>query len=531
MDFEKQAVAQMNKYLSYGVGALFLSMPLLTLGAEPVPEAGIRAEGNGQWEEAVRVYQQELRNNPAQAHLWQRIADIQVRLGNLGAAAEALNQAIRHDPKNPVPYVKLSEVHAAAKEPQAALDAIDQAVALAPRNLEYLQARAKLANWVEDYAKSADSYSRILKITPDSAEAQLGLARANVWQGDLEQAAGNFRTYVESRPNDQEALQEYISVETSRQQYASALALLDSYRQHFGANLETWMQTADLQAASGNPKAAADALEQAALLAPNDAKLYFELSQAHATAQQAKPALAAINRAVELEPKNLEYLRTRGVLATWNLDYATAEDSYSRVLALAPDDAEAKVGLARAGMRLGDKDRAAESYRAYLADHPQDKEAMMEYIELEAERANLPAIEEYGTIYRERFGEDLAYWLRMADIYGLAGNDRASAEAVHQATRFAPNDPGLFFRLAETYPTVEDVKYAAAAIDRAVELEPQNLEYLRARADISSWGGDYATAMDSYQRILAIAPEDPGAMLGIARLQEWKGNTDEAAKQ
>lgn len=351
----------MNKYISVGVGALFMSLPLLATGAEVVPDAGLRAEVNGRWEEAVKVYQQELGNNPKQAHLWQRIADIQVRLRNLRAAAEALNEAIRYAPGNPVHHVKLSEVHAVANEPKA--------------------------------------------------------------------------------------------------------------------------------------------------------------------------ALAAINRAVALDPGNINYLRARGVLATWNSDYAAATDSYARVLAVVPNDREATLGLARAGMQLGYKDKAAEAYQSYLAGHPQDKEAMQEYIELEAERANLAAVKKYGAIYRERFGEDMAYWLRMADNYALAGDDRASADAIQQATRFAPNDPGLFFRLSQTYPSAEDVQHARAAIERAVELDPKNLEYLRARADLAAWGGDYTTALNSYDRILQIASDDTGAQLGIARLQAWKGELDAASRQ
>lgn len=521
----------MNKYFSVSVGAIFLSVPLLTLGAEHVPDAGLRAEGNGQWEEAVKVYRQELGNNPAQVHLWLRIADIQVKLGNLHAAAAALSEGVRHAPRNPMLHAKLSEVHAAANEPQPALAAIDQAVALAPENLEYLRARAKLANWNQDYAKAADSFTRILQLTPGAADAVLGLARANVGQGQLDQAADGYREYMASHADDQAALKEYISVETNRKQYESALALLETYRQHFGESLENWLKTAELQAVAKNPKGAAYALEQAGRLSPDDSKVFFRLSQAYATAQDAKPALAAINRAVEIEPNNIEYLRARGVLATWNADYAAATDSYTRVLALAPEDGEAKLGMARSGMRLGDKDKAAQNYRTYLAEHPQDKVALMEYIELEAERANLAAVEEYGTIYRERFGEDLAYWLRMAEIYALAGDDHASAVALQKATRFAPNDPGLFFRLSQTYPSVVDAKNAMAAINRAVQLEPKNLEYLRAQADLAAWGSDYETALDSYSRILQIAPDDPGAVLGIARLEAWKGEIDAAAKQ
>ena len=350
----------MNKMLSLSVGAMLLVAPLAVLAAETVPDAGIRAEMAGQWDEAVGVYRKSLDNNPAQAHLWVRIANIRARQKNFTAARDALNEAIRYAPRDPVPYAKLSEVHAVLNEPQQ--------------------------------------------------------------------------------------------------------------------------------------------------------------------------ALAAINRAVELEPKNIQFLKVRGVQGAWNKDYQTASDSFSRVLALDPKDSEAKLGLARATVQLGNKDRGVKEYQAYLAGNPQDRVALMEYIELEAARANLPGVRQYGKLYRERFGEDMNYWLRMADNYALAGDDRASADAIQQATRLAPNDHALFYRLAQSYPSVEDVRPAMAAIERAVALEPKNIEYLRARADLAAWGGDYATAIDSNKRILQIAPEDPGALLGIARVLSWQGETDASAE-
>lgn len=297
------------------------------------------------------------------------------------------------------------------------------------------------------------------------------------------------------------------------------------------AQAHLWLRIADIRVKQGDLRAGVTALNEAVRYAPGNPLLHIKLSEAYAVLNEPKLALSAINQAVLIEPDNVKYLHKRGVLATWNSDYATATDSYNRVLTLSPNDGEAKLGLARAVLQMGNKDRAAAMYRAYLVEYPQSKVAMLEYIELEAERANMPAVKEYGAIYRERFGEDLAYWLSMADIYALAGDDRASAEAIQQATRFAPNDPGLLFRLSQAYPSIEDVKHATAAINRAVELDPKNLEYLRARADLAAWRADYATALDSYDRILKIAPDDPGAKLGIARLQAWKGNNDAASKQ
>lgn len=298
------------------------------------------------------------------------------------------------------------------------------------------------------------------------------------------------------------------------------------------ARADLWQRLADIYGRQGDPAAAAEALEQASRYAPNDAKLFFRLSQAHATAKgnHDKPALAAIKRAVELDPKNVEYLRAQALIANWNADYALAVSSHARVLELVPGDAGATLGAARASVWKGDRNGAKKYYKVYVKVQPQDKVAFMEYIEVEAESGDYPAALAAGEVYRQRFGESLEYWLRMADLYALSGNDAASADALRNATRFSSADPALFYRLSQTYPSIKDVKHAMAAINRAVELEPRNLDYLRARADLAAWSSDYATATDSYRRILAVAPDDPGAVLGLARVNAWNGQTDEAAK-
>lgn len=313
-------------------------------------------------------------------------------------------------------------------------------------------------------------------------------------------------------------------------QWADAVEI---YKQSLKANpaqAHLWERVADIRATQlKDPARAAEAMREAVKYAPADARLHSKLSQALAAAQQGPAALTAINRAVELEPGNATYLRARGELATWTGDYALALDSFERVLAATPQDGAAQIGAARASSRSGKKDAAVTRYRKYLDQHPQDKDAMLEYMELEAERGNTQTVQEYDTLYRQRFGESTEYWLRMADIYALGNNPTAASAALNEASRLAPEDPALHYRLAQSYPTEKEAAAAAAAIERAVELDPKNLEYLRTRADLAAWRGDYAMALDSHQRILAIAPDDAGARLGIARVNYWRSELDDSA--
>ena len=307
---------------------------------------------------------------------------------------------------------------------------------------------------------------------------------------------------------------------------------VEIYKQALKANpaqANLWERIADIRATQlKDPARAGEAMREAVKYAPADARLHYKLSQALAAAQQGAAALTAINRAVELEPDNVSYVRARGELATWTGDYALALASFERVLATAPRDAGALLGAARASSRNGERDAAVPHYVAYLDQHPQDRDALLEYMALEAERGNTQAVQEYGARYRQRFGESTEYWLRAADLYALGNNATASLAALEEASRLAPQDHALLYRLAQSYSNEKDARAAAAAIERAVELDPTNLEYLRTRADLSAWRGDYAMALDSHQRILALAPDDAAARLGIARVKYWQSQLGKA---
>src|SRR3569832_1892533 len=76
-----------------------LAAASLPAAAQPVPDAGLRAEMQGQWADAVGIYQRALAANPAQANLWDRIADIRAtQLKDPAGAAEALREATQYAP-------------------------------------------------------------------------------------------------------------------------------------------------------------------------------------------------------------------------------------------------------------------------------------------------------------------------------------------------------------------------------------------------------------------------------------------------
>lgn len=465
----------MNRLL---LSSILMSVSLAAFGAEVIPDAGLRAEMEGRWNDAIKIYQEVLQRDPAQAHLWQRLADIYVRQGNPAAAAEALEQATRHAPNDAKLFFRLSQAHASAKEKhdKPALAAIRRAVELDPNNLEYLRAQASIANWNADYALAVSSYVKVLELAAGDAAATLGAARASVWKGDRDGAKKFYQAYVKAQPQDQVALMEYIELEAERGDYPAALASGELYRQRFGESLEYWIRMADLYALSGNDAASAEALQNATRFSSKDPALFYRLSQTYPSLKGTKHAMAAINRAVELDARNLDYLQSRADLAAWSSDYATAIDSYRRILAIAPDNPGAILGMARVYAWSGQTDESAKYYKAYLAKHPQVQVVWIEYIEVVTELGDYARAMGLLEDYRKRFGEIVPYKKQKARVLAWADRPTPALGIVDAMEPTSHTDYHLSYTRTVALSSAHRPREALASLDETVKLQAEMKE-------------------------------------------------------
>lgn len=275
--------------------------------AQPVPDAGLRAETAGQWADAVAAYEQALKASPAQAHLWERIADIRAsQLKDPAGAATALAEAVKYAPDDARLHAKLSQAHAVVQQPAPALVAINRAVALEPGNAAYLRARAEIAAWLGDHAAAQDSYQRLLVIAPDDAAAQLGSARVHHWRGDLCESERAYQAYLAQHPDDAAARTETIVVVTELGDYARALEMLETHAQRFGDSPALRKQRARVLAWAQRPTRALAEVDALAPTHPDDYELAYTRTVALHHAHRPREALASLADVARLRPASAE---------------------------------------------------------------------------------------------------------------------------------------------------------------------------------------------------------------------------------
>lgn len=139
-----------------------------------------------------------------------------------------------------------------------------------------------------------------------------------------------------------------------------------------------WTRLGEVEARAGNAAAAAEAYARAAALLPNDADAQREASRAYAVAQQPKPALEHLERAIVLRPDDDALKLDRVRLANWLGDYALAERTLAALLAKDPQRADVSADLGRVRAWQGRLAEADRLFARHLDDYPADRLAWVD---------------------------------------------------------------------------------------------------------------------------------------------------------
>jgi cytochrome c-type biogenesis protein CcmH/NrfG len=241
--------------------ACWLQVGAAALAQTNVPESALRAESDGQWEEAIEVYRHVLEREPGRVDLWLRVADIAARLERRTDVRAALARAIEASPGDPDLYVRLSQASAADNDSASALKAIDSALAMKPYHPEYLRAGAMLATWHGDYDIAVHRYRALQRLLPSDAGIVLNLARVSAWAGNTAGAVTAYREYLQANPDASDEWLELASTESWRGRNRTALDVLETYRRRFGTSRAYSIVLATVLTGAGRPSRAIDVLE------------------------------------------------------------------------------------------------------------------------------------------------------------------------------------------------------------------------------------------------------------------------------
>ncbi len=277
-------------------------------------------------------------------------------------------------------------------------------------------------------------------------------------------------------------------------EWKQAIAIYEQWLERDEKRADLWRRIAQIRIHIKDIPGAIDALKRSLEVEPGNASTHFDLATLLSMERKPEAAIHHAEKAKQLEPDNVKYLRMHGQLANWLKRFSEAADSYRRIYEFHPDDESALRDLANSLSWAGEHAKAADLYQRYLERHP---ESTFLWLALSREKSKL--------------------------------DDVAGAEkALLRAAEVEPENAEVQAALSRFYAMRDKPEKALVHARRALKGEPGNVEYLRAHAQIANWAKRPAEAAVSLEKLLARFPGDNQIIDTLARTYQWAGMPDKA---
>ncbi|MEZ4716469.1 MAG: tetratricopeptide repeat protein [Caldilineaceae bacterium] len=335
---------------------------------------------------------------------------------------------------------------------------------------------------------------------------------AYIQSGVLEQQLGNptealawFNKAIDLRVDSPAVSVTLIDQLQRSAHYEPALAYIQERLEKQPENLDLLLRQATIQRMLGRYSDAMVTLLRAEDQGLSDAGLAAELGELHAAQGRLRPAIAAYQQAITLQPDERGYyLRTAEL---WRLlgDYDKARATLELGTTRAIEPAALYVAIADLEQDRGNRDAALavlESARDALPDSREVLLAKGAYLEL----SNVREAERWYADLAALYSEDASVHVAMGAF--LLERSKYDEALVHltKATELNPQDAALFGLLGHAYNTAGNKEKALAAYEHALALEPTQIDTYTDLAALYEALGNVDAARAAFTRGMQVAP-------------------------
>jgi tetratricopeptide (TPR) repeat protein/DNA-binding beta-propeller fold protein YncE len=391
------------------------------------------------------------------------------------------------------------------------------------------------------YEAAVTALERAAKAAPDHAAPVEYLGRSLLALGRNDAAVAYFQD-LGRRPG-QETLGRRFEAQalTAGGDLLGARAVTERAIAAGHADTATYSLCADLSLRLNDPAGAARCVEAALAREPGNAAARAMLGEAQVRMGAVDKGLAELDAATASSAGDVSLWR-RAALVYGSLGRSKeALARYTKILELAPNDAEARLASANLHLALGELDQARtialsltgspqQESRGQLVlgrialkqDKPEDAVIAFSratkldakhgaawagladaYLGLKDEAKARDALANAAALP----GADVAVYRQLAELEARAGRPAAAAQALERAVALAPADYGLRIAQARTYAALGRWQDSANAAREAQRLDARSIEALVLGADAAYRQGKNGEAIATLKRALTLEPD------------------------
>ena len=438
-------------------------MPVRVKLAQALAAVGQFADAR---KEAVSILQQDQSNSEAIVIL----ADASRSKEDIAAAEQQLHEFPQQN--TAAFHLALASLAMRKNDMGVASDEIQQALALEPNSAKAHLARGYLYLLRKNPAHAGPELKAAADLAPVRSEERIKYAEFQAANGAADEGKALLQNVTRQAPDYVPAWRDLAQIALAEKKYDEALTALENVFGRDPENPEGRLLQAEVWLGKADPKKAIEILDKLDSTYPNNPLVKYNLARAYLANNNTIQATAALEQAIAIRP---DYPEAILVLGELNLRAGKAQATalaMEDLLKKRPDLPQARSLLANCYQVLGRLDDAAALFREQTKAAPQSPEAYFNLgLILRQEKKNdeaRQAFEKSSELAPDNFGPiNQLVELDLADKHYDPATKR-----VKQLLTKHPEAAASHFLEAKTYAAQRDWGQAEAALQKAIELDP-----------------------------------------------------------
>jgi tetratricopeptide (TPR) repeat protein len=469
----------------------------------------ILAEGDPQ--NAILELRRSLKLKPDQTEVRLTLGAALSQINRMEEAIQEFQEALRTAPKSTTALDWLAKAYMSEKRYPAAIALLKEAPPDEVLEMDLVMAYSNSG----ENARALQLLMEMAQTRPGSAVPHSGMGSIYTQERRYEDAAKEFQEALRLNPQDDATLASYIRVLLMQAKFDAALPYADEYWRAHPNDFDAYYLLGVVDRELGKYAEAKALLVQAVKINPEHYAARYNLGLVCAKTGKAAAARTQLEKAIQLDPSSAEaHFQLAAVLRSLSLqDEARAQLSlYQNLMAERDqrDVAAARANEARASLKKGDTQRAADLYREAIekdsnnshlyydfalalernGDRAGEREAILRAVALDPKFAaahnqlGLVLLQEGQTAEGEKElksaisldPNEVEAHNNLGVLYGQQGKDAEAAQLFQAAIE---NDPGYapsYVNLAVALASQSRFSEAATSLKTALQIEPDNKE-------------------------------------------------------
>lgn len=487
----------------------------------------------GDYVRARLQFQNALQIDPkfAAAFLWK--GKTELKLQNPRGAYGALHEAVELNPKLTEAQILLGDLFLMAKQLDKAKEKAELALLQEPNNTDALLLSASLAMAQSQPQKALEVLASVRRLDPGKISAYLLEASILAKEQKLAGAAAILEQGIQANPKDVNLYAARASLADNQKQFEAGESFLLQAIAQEPKNSGLYNQLVRHYAMAGQRDKAEAALRQGISLEPDSEKPVIMLARFLASQGRRQEAETTLQGFIKGHPDN--YPARFGLAEFYSALQrpGQAVQVLEEIIKLDPNGpkgAQAKNELARLQLAQDRIDAAEKLVNEILKDYPKDMQATeTRGIIALKKKDGLTAVNSFRLLTQDR-PQDPQVWLLLARGYLLNKEARQAKESAKKALEIKPDFLDARKFLYGIFLQDKDYDGAIATIQGYLRLNGTDMVNLVTLGEVYALKGDSAQARATFQKIIALEPENPQGYFQMARLGLQAKKMDEALK-